>query len=140
MTGSHLVRIYYEDTDAGGVVYHAAYPRFFERARTEWLRELGFEQRRLATDSRLLFAVRRLQLDFKRPAHLDDHLRIDTAIEAMGRTSVDFEQHLWREDVLIATQKTGVVCVGGDSFRPSPIPEPLRRQAEGFLKVDRSPA
>lgn len=131
LTGKEIfdwpVRVYYEDTDAGGVVYHASYLRFMERARTEWLRALGFDQSRLR-ESGWVFAVRHLQLDFRRPARLDDRLVVQSRLRARRPVSLTFEQ--WIVD---SEQRTAVICAGqvevaclnAASFRPRPIPEDL---------------
>ena len=86
------IRVYYEDTDSGGVVYHANYLRFMERARTEWLRRLGFEQDRLRDEERVIFAVRRMELDFLAPARFNDALLVHTRLAAQRRASLLFEQ------------------------------------------------
>ena len=83
-------RVYYEDTDAGGVVYYANYLKFLERARTEWLRALGFDQRDLMRDAGILFAVRHVEIDYLLPARFDDELRIEAAVERASKVSLTF--------------------------------------------------
>lgn len=121
------VRVYYEDTDAGGVVYHARYLHFLERARTEWLRSLGFEQARLRSEQGILFAVRKMSLDFLRPAFLDQGLRLTLAVASRRRACLDFEQQ-----VLDATDgqpccraQVNVACIDARGLRPTRIPEVL---------------
>ena len=124
------VRVYYQDTDAGGVVFHAAYLSFFERARTEFLRSIGFDIGRLAAEG-VLFALHRLEMEFLRPARLDDALEVTAAVGQLGRTSARFVQTVERADGTIATQATlSLVCVSVARFRPMGIPEPLRAALE----------
>ncbi|MEI6000179.1 tol-pal system-associated acyl-CoA thioesterase [Paraburkholderia bengalensis] len=119
------VRVYYEDTDAGGIVFYANYLKFFERARTEWLRACGVDQRRLAEETGTLFVVRSTALDYHAPARLDDLLRIVSRIERLGRASVDFAQEAWRGDTLLATGSIRVGCVDSQSMKPAAIPPPV---------------
>ncbi|MDC6130864.1 tol-pal system-associated acyl-CoA thioesterase, partial [Burkholderia gladioli] len=95
------VRVYYEDTDAGGIVYYANYLRFFERARTEWLRACGLDQRRLAAETGAMFVVRDTAVDYRAPARLDDPLTIVSRIERFGRASMIFVQEAWLGDLLL---------------------------------------
>ena len=120
------VRVYYEDTDSGGVVYYANYLKFMERARTEWLRSLGFEQDELATRENVLFAVRRADLEFRRPARFNDALTIRSRIAERGRASLTFEQHVVKESQkgeLLCSGRIQVACLEATEFRPRPIPE-----------------
>ncbi|GAA4340689.1 tol-pal system-associated acyl-CoA thioesterase [Pigmentiphaga soli] len=121
------VRVYYEDTDAGGVVYYANYLKFFERARTEWLRELGFEQQRLAEQARRIFVVRGLDMQYRRPARLDDALTIRSRVARLGRASMDFSQSCERGDELLAAGQVQVGCIDRVTWRPAPLPEDLAR-------------
>ena len=125
---SFPVRVYYEDTDAGGVVYHANYLRFMERARTEWLRQLGFTQRDLRERQKVLFVVRGVQIDYRRPALFDDELRVDSDVESASRTALRFHQRILRpvDDSLICDAEVGIVCVDADAFRPIAIPDAIR--------------
>ena len=120
------IRVYYEDTDAGGIVFYANYLKFFERARTEWLRACGVDQRKLAEESGALFVVRSTALDYLAPARLDDMLRIVSRIERLGRASVDFAQEAWRDDTLLATGTIRVGCVDSKSMKPAAIPPPVQ--------------
>src|SRR5262245_17923145 len=121
---SHPVRIYWEDTDAGGVVYHAQYVAFLERARSEWMRSRGYGQERLRNEFGLLFAVRAMQLDFLKPARLDDALEVSAGLRECRRASIVFAQAIRRGDDLLLTSQVRVAALGLD-FRPRPIPEPL---------------
>ncbi|WP_233865889.1 tol-pal system-associated acyl-CoA thioesterase [Paraburkholderia adhaesiva] len=117
------VRVYYEDTDAGGIVFYANYLKFFERARTEWLRACGVDQRRLAEENGSLFVVRSTAIDYRAPARLDDIVTITSRIEKLGRASVDFMQEAWRGETLLATGSIRVACVQGATMRPAAIPD-----------------
>ncbi|MGE8472853.1 MAG: YbgC/FadM family acyl-CoA thioesterase, partial [Paraburkholderia hospita] len=105
--------------------FYANYLKFFERARTEWLRACGVDQRKLAEESGALFVVRSTALDYRAPARLDDMLRIVSRIERLGRASVDFAQEAWRDDTLLATGTIRVGCVDSQSMKPAAIPPPV---------------
>ncbi|HET8898450.1 MAG TPA: tol-pal system-associated acyl-CoA thioesterase [Rhodanobacteraceae bacterium] len=124
---SWRTRVYWEDTDAGGVVYHASYLRFFERARTEWLRARGIDQLRLREDSGVLFVVRDMRIAFRRAARLDDLLDVGARVAAWRAASMAFAQHIVRADdgVLIAEADVRVACVDAARFVPTAIPEAL---------------
>jgi acyl-CoA thioester hydrolase len=124
------VRVYYEDTDAGGVVYHAGYLRFFERGRTEWLRMLGYSQARMAAESDLLFTVVEMSIRFRQPARLDDLLTVRTTARIGGGATVDFEQHLLRDPDAgpLAVAQVRVACLQASSFRPRRLPAELTRE------------
>jgi acyl-CoA thioester hydrolase len=121
------IRVYYEDTDAGGVVFYANYLKFFERARTEWLRAAGIGQQLLSESHRVMFVVKSTAVDYHAPAKLDDELKLSVVVERLGRASVQFIQEAWRvegEDLrLLASGRIKVGCVDTDTFRPSPIPD-----------------
>ena len=121
------VRVYYEDTDAGGVVFYANYLKFFERARTEWLRHLGVSQTALADSDRLIFIVVSTQLRYRSPARLDDLLAINSRITKMGAASVHFEQVAERDGIRLVESQIQVCCVNADTFRPASIPTPIRQ-------------
>lgn len=116
------IRVYYEDTDAGGIVFYVNYLKFFERARTEWLRACGIEQSRLASETGALFIVCSTALDYRSPARLDDSLSIVSRIERLGRATVDFMQEAWREGTLLATGTIRIGCVDAAALRPTAIP------------------
>ena len=119
------LRVYYEDTDAGGVVYYANYLRFMERARTEWLRSLGFEQDRLLAEQGVLFAVRRAAVDFRRPARFNDSLLVSARIVQRKRASLTFQQQITKQldGQLLCTGEVQIVCVDGTRFQPCAIPQ-----------------
>jgi acyl-CoA thioester hydrolase len=122
------VRVYYEDTDAGGVVYHANYLKFMERARSEWLRALGYEQDALRREHGVLFAVTRVRVDFLRPARFNDLLEVGVRISRLGRVSLDLFQEVSGDaGDLFCRAEVRVACLDGTSLRPRPIPVPLRR-------------
>ncbi|KDR31335.1 tol-pal system-associated acyl-CoA thioesterase [Caballeronia zhejiangensis] len=117
------IRVYYEDTDAGGIVFYANYLKFFERARTEWLRACGIDQQRLADSIDILFVVRRTAVEYSSPARLDDVIRVVSRIERLGRASVDFHQEAWRDGMLLASGDIRVASVDRASIRPAAIPD-----------------
>ncbi|NSX12963.1 tol-pal system-associated acyl-CoA thioesterase, partial [Cupriavidus taiwanensis] len=110
------LRVYWEDTDAGGVVFYANYLKFFERARTEWLRSLGIEQQALADQAGVVFIVRSTAVDYNAPARLDDQLEIRTRIDRVGPASVQFTQEAWRGEQMLATGAIRVGCVDKSTF------------------------
>lgn len=122
------VRVYYEDTDAGAIVYHASYVRFMERGRTEYLRAKGISQRSLANAAPadvILFAVRHMELDFLKPAKLDDLLEVTTKPVEIGGARVELEQGIWRGDELLAKAHVTVVGIGATG-KAKRIPDALR--------------
>ncbi|WP_105132540.1 tol-pal system-associated acyl-CoA thioesterase [Burkholderia sp. BE12] len=116
------VRVYYEDTDAGGIVFYANYLKFFERARTEWLRACGVDQRRLADDTGAIFIVRSTSLDYRAPARLDDTLTITSRPGRIGRASVEFTQEAWCGGTLLVVGHIRLGCVDRHGIRPAAIP------------------
>jgi acyl-CoA thioester hydrolase len=120
------VRVYYEDTDAGGVVYYANYLKFFERARTEWLRGLGLNQDKLAQEEGLIFVVRRALLDFARAARLDDLLEVTVEPVKVARVYVDLAQEARCGTQLLARAEIRVACLNQRNFKPAAIPQFLR--------------
>jgi acyl-CoA thioester hydrolase len=116
------VRIYWEDTDAGGVVYYANYLKFLERARTEWLRTCGFSQQALAKDPGIIFPVTNLRINYKRPARLDDELVISCEARPRGATLINFAQRISAGAQTVAEAEVQVACVDAVSFRPKRIP------------------
>jgi acyl-CoA thioester hydrolase len=131
------LRVYYEDTDAGGVVYYANHLRFYERCRTEWLRAAGVEQRRLAEREGLMFVVAGAELQYLRPARLDDELRIDARVAAHGASYVVFEQRAWRGTELLSRGRVKVACVDAARLRPRRLPAAL---AAALNVAPRAPA
>lgn len=123
----HRCRVYYEDTDAGGVVYYVNYLKFMERARTERLRHLGFSQSQLAEDN-LLFVVHSIEARYHAPARLDDQLRVTAQVLELNRASLRFVQQVWREndETLLCEGQFLVAAVRADTFKPRAIPPQLR--------------
>ena len=120
------VRVYYEDTDAGGVVYYANYLKFFERCRTEWLRALGVDQSALALSPGLQFVVAEVEVKYFAPARLDDELLIDTRTVSLGRCSIVFEQSARRAGAPLARALVKVACIDAQRRVPARVPEWLR--------------
>jgi acyl-CoA thioester hydrolase len=126
---SWTIRVYYEDTDTGGVVFYANYLKFFERARTEWLRAAGVSQQALKESHRLMFVVKSTAVDYHAPAKLDDELKLTVVVERLGRASVQFVQEAWRVNAagaqmrLLSSGRIKVGCVDTEALRPSPIPD-----------------
>ena len=131
---SWTVRIYYEDTDAGGIVYYANYLKFFERARTEWLRSLGIGLQALTQSQRIAFVVKSIAVEYHAPARLDDELNLTVAVERLGRASVHLIQEAWRvsdgEQCLLASGRIRLACVESLELRPSPIPEDVLKKID----------
>ena len=117
------VRVYWEDTDAGGVVFHARYVHFLERARSEWLRGFGIEQGALREREDVVFAVRAMQLGFRRPARLDDLLTVGCRLLHLGGASLRFAQEVRRDGELLLDAEVRCACLEGQSFRPRPLPD-----------------
>lgn len=124
------IRVYYEDTDAGNVVYYANYLKFMERARTEWLRARGFEQDELSRRDGILFAVRSVKLDFLKPARFNDLLRATARVAKRGNASITFAQQVRREDVTLCEGEVKVACLDAATFSPCPIPPRVRAQLD----------
>lgn len=120
------VRVYYEDTDAGGVVYYANYLRFCERARTERLRALGIDQRALRAEHGILFVVRRVEADYLRGAELDDELQVLSTINDIGAASLKFEQHILRGEQRLFSASVTIACLDAERWRATRIPDFLR--------------
>ncbi|MCX7089094.1 MAG: tol-pal system-associated acyl-CoA thioesterase [Methylococcales bacterium] len=129
-TFSWPIRIYYEDTDAGGVVYYANYLKFFERARTEMLRAIGYEQDALRTTANVIFVVRSVQLDYLSPARFNDLLEVSTTIAEVKRTQIFFDQLMTRDAVTLCRTKIGIACLNATTMRPTAIPQPLLEQLQ----------
>jgi acyl-CoA thioester hydrolase len=122
------VRVYYEDTDAGGVVYHSNYLNFFERARTEMLRDLGFEQNELRAQLGIIFAVKNMQIDYLRPAKFDDLLAVSATISQTKKASLIFEQTIQRDEVTLCIANCKIACLNADKLTPTAIPDFLLQQ------------
>lgn len=122
------VRVYYQDTDAGGVVYHASYVNFMERARTEWLRTFGYTGLGMMQEFGMLFVVRSLKVEYLRPALLDDMLDVSADIKDIGRSRMTVHQEVRRAEELLAEGEVHLVCVTRDAFKPVAIPDVLKNK------------
>ncbi len=132
------VRVYYEDTDAGGVVYHSQYLNYMERARTEWLRSLGFAQSYMREQFSVVFVVRKMQLHFHRPAHFDDELRVVTCLSNRSGASLKFVQQIFRDDEMLINTEVEIVCVEVEKFKPARIPPTMQTQLESIPLVNQT--
>ena len=124
-------RVYYEDTDAGGVVYYANYLKFMERARTEWLRSIGLEQDELTHEFNILFAVRSVNIEYKHPARFNDSLTVSVEPYALKPASISFKQTINKENIdtnTLTSAQVNVVCLHADDFSPQPIPKSLFKE------------
>ena len=129
-------RVYWEDTDAGGVVYHAQYLAFLERARTEWLRARGKGQELLRAEHDLVFAVRAMRIDFRNPARLDDALQVTVALRECRRASLVIVQSIRRGDALLLDAEVRVAALSAATFRPKPIPQTLYDELDSLVEND----
>ncbi len=131
------VRVYYEDTDAGGVVFYANYLKFMERARTEWLRQLGFNQDELIVQQNVIFAVRNAQLDYRQPARFNDKLLVSARVVQTGKASLTFEQKVWREDndAVLCEAKIKIASLDAATFKPCGIPPELQQKLVSLAEV-----
>jgi acyl-CoA thioester hydrolase len=118
-------RVYWEDTDAGGVVYYANYLRFMERCRSDWLRALGVDQRRLREQHGLQFVVASVTVDFLRPAVLDDEITVTAELQRLGGATIEFVQTIWRADVQLIDARTRIACLDSDSLKSRAIPKDM---------------
>ena len=119
------IRVYFEDTDSGGIVYYASYLKFMERARTEWLRGRGIDVAELARKDRVLFAVRSLELDYRQPARLSDALRVSVVLERARRASLELWQEVTREGQPLCAGRLRLACLDADTLRPRKIPNTI---------------
>lgn len=124
------VRVYYQDTDAGGVVFHSSYIDFLERARSEWLRSLGFTNAGLMKEHQIFFVVRALEVTYFRPAVLDDLLDVGVEIEKTGRSLMVFRQDVKRGEDVLASARVSLVCAATDTFKPVSVPRAIRSKLE----------
>lgn len=119
-------RVYYEDTDAGGIVYHANYLRFCERARTEFLRHLNLAQSDLVQKEKIIFVVRRCEIDYLSPAKLDDLIEVSAEVTKTSATSLIMHQEIKKDEKLLAVVEVVIVCIDSESFRPKKIPQNIK--------------
>ena len=119
------VRVYYEDTDSGGVVYYANYLKFMERARTEWLRHFNIQQDDIRDRFGVIFAVAHVEIDYLLPAQFNDELVVTASVDKQRKASIYFEQSILRENEVLATAKVTVVCLDKTLFKPTAMPNEL---------------
>ena len=119
------IRVYYEDTDLGGVVYYANYLRFIERARSEWIRDLGIDQIKMRNEEKAIFVVTKLKADYLRPAHFDDMLKVETKIKVVSPVRAYFYQNIFREEEVIFTAEVCVTCTS-TSGKVVRLPEKIK--------------
>ena len=128
MLNKFSYRIYYEDTDAGGVVYYANYLKFFERARTDFLRELGINQSQLLQEQSVCFVVRKCEIEYIFPAKLDDMILVDVEIVNVSATTITMNQKIHRDNKILSSLKVEIVCVDSKSFKPRRISEEIKNK------------
>ena len=131
------IRVYYEDTDAGGIVYHAAYLKFAERARTEFMRSLGWAHDRLVAELGVIWVVRRAQIDYRRPARLDDCLVVTSVFDQLHGASIDIRQQIWRDGVELTALQLQIALLNSKG-RPARMPAVLASALLPYL-VQRTP-
>lgn len=122
------VRVYYEDTDSGGVVYHSNYLNFMERARTEWLRAMGFEQTTLKEQLGIIIVIHSLSINFKKPAYFNDMLLVDCTLTKAGHGSIDMAQTIQRDGVVLIEAQVKAAFVDAVSFKPVGIPAEIKQK------------
>lgn len=132
MSHSFPIRVYYEDTDLAGIVYYANYLKFIERARTEWVRGLGVDQRRLRDEEDIVFAVRRVEADYLRPAKFDDEIVVSTKLAGSTGARILLEQAITRRDATLFTANVTLVCLTG-AGQPARVPAEIRRILEAAM-------
>jgi acyl-CoA thioester hydrolase len=133
------LRVYYEDTDAAGMVYHANYLKFAERGRSEMLRSLGFPHRKLGAENGVGFAVRRCSIDYRAPARLEDALTVDTRLAEIGAATLTVHQQICRDGEVLVDLDVLVACIGSDG-RPRRLPSALRARLAGDRRARDAPA
>ena len=132
------MRVYWEDTDAGGVIYHSRYLNFFERARTEWLRSLDIHQAELASEHDIVFAIRKIDIDFLMAGRMDDHLDVSVRTVSLGGSRMTLQQDIIRisDQVKLASAEVTAVCLKAGSFKPDRTPDWIKERIEGFINAD----
>jgi acyl-CoA thioester hydrolase len=131
------VRVYYEDTDAGGVVYHSTYLNFMERARTEWLRHLGFEQNYLKDVLNVIFVVHSMQIAFRKPAKFNEMLVITSEILKIGYGSFEFLQKISVDQQILIEAQVKIACLQAVNFKPTAVPEKIKLAMKKYDKAER---
>ncbi len=131
-TFSLPIRIYFEDTDSGGVVYHSNYLKFMERARTEWLRSIGIDQRHLKQDNHIMFVVHRIDIQFKFPARFNDDLIVKIELKNIGSSKIEFRQMIYRNDEMLIDASVDIACIDSEKFKPVRIPPTIKQAMESL--------
>jgi acyl-CoA thioester hydrolase len=131
-TFSLPIRIYFEDTDSGGVVYHSNYLKFMERARTEWLSAVGIDQRHLQQDNHIMFVVHRIDIQYKLPARFNDHLIVKSELKDIGSSKIEFRQMIYRENEMLIDASVDVACIDSEKFKPVRIPPTIKQAMESL--------
>ena len=131
-TFSFPVRIYFEDTDSGGVVYHSNYLKFMERARTEWFRSLGIDQRQLKHNEHIMFVVHRINIQFKFPARFNDDLIVKSELIDVGSSKVEFRQMIYKHNEMLIDANVDIACIDSEKFKPVRIPSTIKQTMESL--------
>jgi acyl-CoA thioester hydrolase len=131
-TFSLPIRIYFEDTDSGGIVYHSNYLKFMERARTEWLSALGIDQRHLKQDKHIIFVVHRIDIQYKLPARFNDNLIVKSELKDIGSSKIEFRQMIYRENEMLIDASVDVACIDSEKFKPVRIPPTIKQAMESL--------
>ena len=131
-TFSLPIRIYFEDTDSGGVVYHSNYLKFMERARTEWLRSIGIDQRHLKQDNHIMFVVHRIDIQYKFPARFNDDLIVKSELKNIGSSKIEFRQMIYRNDEMLIDANVDIACIDSEKFKPVRIPPTIKQTMESL--------
>ena len=131
-TFSLPVRIYFEDTDSGGVVYHSNYLKFMERARTEWLRSLGIDQRHLKNTEHMIFVVHRIDIQYKLPARFNDDLIVKSELKNIGSSKIEFRQMIYRNDEMLIDASVDIACIDSEKIKPVRIPPTIKQTMESL--------
>jgi len=131
-TFSLPIRIYFEDTDSGGVVYHSNYLKFMERARTEWLRSIGIDQRHLKQDSHIMFVLHRIDIQYKFPARFNDELIVKSELKDIGSSKIEFRQMIYRNDEMLIDASVDFACFDSENFIPVRIPPTIKQTMESL--------
>ncbi|MEI6869240.1 MAG: tol-pal system-associated acyl-CoA thioesterase [Methylophilaceae bacterium] len=131
-TFSLPIRIYFEDTDSGGVVYHSNYLKFMERARTEWLSAVGIDQRHLKQDNHIMFVVHRIDIQYKLPARFNDNLIVKSELKDIGSSKIEFRQMIYRENEMLIDASVDVACIDSEKFKPVRIPPTIKQAMESL--------
>ena len=131
-TFSFPVRIYFEDTDSGGVVYHSNYLKFMERARTEWLRSVGIDQHHLKYHAHIMFVVHRIDIQYKLPARFNDDLVVKSEFLEIGSSKIEFRQMIYRDEEMLIDAHVDIACIDSEKFKPVRIPSTVKQTMESL--------